>query len=156
MYVVPSMRASLILLILCTACTVVPTPTSSGAVVGNPNLVGTWKAVGLYNSDTLVHRLAIFSDGSYERGAVDSSPATGKRLVLSEIGVWTLATDTTRIVFSPYSRLIWSPTGAALGPAATTPVTGKWSRSADTLYITLPLWYQPDTTAAENLAFGRD
>jgi len=151
------MRASLLLLIFLCACTVVPTPTTSVSQVSDPNLVGTWRALGLNNTDTLVHRLAIFSDGSYERGAVDSSPATGKRLVLSEMGVWTLlAADTTRIVFTPYTRQIWSPTGAQLSPAATTPVTASWSRKGDTLSVQLPLWYQPDTAAVENLGFTRD
>jgi len=149
------MRA-LLLLILLSACTVVPTPTSSASSTSDPNLVGTWRAVGLNGTDTLVHRLAIFSDGNYEREAVDSSPATGKKLVLSEVGVWALATDTAQIVFSPYSRQIWSPSGASLDAASTVSVTGSWSRNGDTLSIQLPLWYKPDTTAVENLKFTAD
>ena len=149
------MRALLLLTLLC-ACTVVPTPTSSASSTSDPNLVGAWRAVSLNGTDTLVHRLAMFSDGNYEREAVDSSPATGRRLVLSEAGVWALATDTTRVVFSPYSRLIWSPSGASLDAATTAAVTGSWSRNGDTLSIQLPLWYKPDTTAVEKLKFTAD
>src|ERR1035437_8034564 len=127
------MRASLLFLILLSACTVVPTPTTSVSTGSDPNLVGTWRTVTNYNSDSLVQRLAIFSDGIYERGAVDSSPITGNRLVLSETGVWSFLADTTRIIFSPYSRQIWSSTSTVLEPTVTTPDTAVWTRSNDTL-----------------------
>ena len=150
------MRATPLLLMLFSACTVVPTPTASGTVVGNPNLVGTWRTVTSYGSDSLVQRLAIFSDGGYERGAVDSSPVTGNRVVLLEAGIWAFPTnDTTHVVFSPYSRQTMPLAATVLGPAATTPDTASWSRVGDSLSLTLRRWYQRDTTP-ETLTYGRD
>lgn len=148
------MRACLLFTVLLSACTVVPTPTTSSSAAADPNLVGNWRAVTSYNSDTLVQRLAIFSDGSYERGAVDSSPVTGNRLVLSEMGVWSFLADTTRIVFSPYARQIWSSSSAVLGPVAATPDTSTWTRSDDTLRFTLRRWYGRDSL--ETLAYTKD
>jgi hypothetical protein len=148
------MRASLLLLTFLCACTVVPTPTTSSTTASDPNLVGTWRTVTNYNADSLVQRLAIFSDGSYERGAVDSSPITGNRLVLSEMGVWSFLADTTRIVFSPYARQIWSSASAVLTPTATTVDTAVWTRSNDTLSFTLRRWYQRDSL--ESLVYRRD
>ena len=151
------MRASLFLLILLSSCTVVPTPTASGLIAGDPSLVGTWRTVTSWGSDSLVQRLALFSDGGYERGAVDSSPVTGNRVVLSEVGIWAFPTnDTTHIVFSPYSRQTWPTAATALGPAATTPDTARWLRAGDTLSLTLHRWYQRDSTTWETLPYTRD
>jgi hypothetical protein len=148
------MRASLLLLLFLGACTVVPTPTTSLGVASDPNLVGNWRSVTEYNSDSLVQRLAIFSDGSYERWAVDSSDV-GISVVLTEDGAWALlATDTTRIVFSTASREIWTSGGTGLAAATSTPDTASWSRSPDTLYFTLPEWYQRDSL--QTLGYTRD
>jgi|GEM_PF-1774349 hypothetical protein len=149
------MRASLLLLsFLLGACTVVPTPTTSLSAASDPNLVGTWRSVTEYNSDSLVQRLAIFSDGSYERWAVDSS-AVGISVVLTEDGTWAFpTTDTAHLVFSPASRDIWPRGGTGLAATATTPDTSSWSRAPDTLYFTLPEWYQRDSS--QTLGYTRD
>lgn len=151
------MRASLFLLVFLSACTVVPTPTTSTFSASNPNLVGNWRTVTPYGSDSLVQRLAIFSDGGYERAAVDSSPVAGNRLVLSETGIWSFPADTTRIVFSPYSRLVWSSTTGVLTPAVVTADTAVWHRTGDTLALSMHRWYQRDSTNLyETLDYSRD
>jgi hypothetical protein len=148
------MRASLLLLGLLCACTVVPTPEVTGVGDGSANIVGTWRAQSRYNSDSLIERLAIFSDGSYERAAVDSSPVRGNQLVLSEAGIWSNLPDTTQILFSPQSRQTWPSTSASLGPAPTTPDTARVLFSSDVLTLVLPRWYQRDSL--EILVYHRD
>jgi len=148
------MRASLLTLLFLGACTVVPTPTTSLGVASDPNLVGDWHSITTYRSDSLVQHLAIFSDGNYERWAEDSTDV-GISPYLIEDGIWAfLSTDTARVAFTPAFRQVWPPGGTGLGAAATTPDTASWSRSPDTLYLTLPEWYQRDSL--QTLGYTRD
>lgn len=150
------MRSTLFLAALLCACTVVPTPTTgSTEISAHPELSGTWRARSVWNSDTLMQRLALFDDGAYERWAVDSTQASGNRTVLSETGFWSiLSSDTGRILFTPASRLTWPATAASLSPAVLTPDTASWTVLNDSLRLTLRPWWQRDQF--ETLVYGRD
>ena len=156
MYVVRSMRKSLLVLlsVLVSACTVVPTPAVTGVGEGGTSILGTWKARSKFNADSLVERLAMFSDGSYQRASIDSSPVRGNQLVLSEVGIWSKLTDTTRILFSPQSREAWPSGAASLGPAPLTPDTARMFFTGDVLTLVVPRWFQRDSL--EILVYSRD
>lgn len=150
------MRSPLLLAALLCACTVVPTPTTgSPDVSAHPELSGTWRTRSVWNSDTLVQRLALFGDGGYERWAIDSNQASGIRTVLTEQGFWSiLSTDTGRILFTPSTRFSWPTTAASLGAAVLTTDTASWSVVKDSLRITLRQWWQRDQS--ETLVYGRN
>lgn len=150
------MRSTLLLAALLCACTVVPTPTTgSTQTTVHPELAGTWRTRSIWNSDTLVQRLALFDDGGYERWAVDSNQASGIRTVLTESGFWSiLSSDTGRILFTPSSRFTWPTSAASLTAAVLTSDTVSWTVANDSLRITLRQWWQRDLF--ETLVYGRN